>query len=136
MPLLFRSSDPRLLFITSGTSSLDEAARGLPYTATKPPAGWPKPTPKWGFTSYRSSKAAMNMMMLEWKRELQNDPIKIFGISPGFLVTGLGGGDADTLKKMGAKDPSEGGNFVRDVVEGKKDEYHGQVIRVDNVQPW
>jgi len=37
---------------------------------------------------------------------------------------------------MGAKDPSEGGNFIRDVVEGKHDQDVGKAIRFNMIQPW
>ena len=37
---------------------------------------------------------------------------------------------------MGARDPSVGGNFIKDVVEGKRDSDQGKVIREDVVQPW
>lgn len=37
---------------------------------------------------------------------------------------------------MGAIDPSEGGNFVKDVVEGKRDGDVGQIIRASMIQPW
>lgn len=135
IPLLLKSQDPRLVFMTSGTSSIDEASRGLPYTAAKPPAGWPKP-PAWGFTGYRSSKAGLNMLTAEWGRILKEDKVKIWAISPGFLATGLAGAGAEKLKEMGAKDPSEGAEFVRDVIEGGRDADAGKAIRVNDVQPW
>lgn len=67
---------------------------------------------------------------------LQADGVKVFGISPGFLATGLGGLGPDLLKKFGAGDPSVGGELIRDVVEGKRDEHAGKVINKDGVQPW
>lgn len=157
VPLLLKSTAPRLIFITSGTSSIEEAAKGLPYTAAKPPAGWPKP-PAFryvpfsastlfslvtyadkhivSFSGYRSSKAGMNMMAVEWGRILKEDKVKIHAISPGFLATGLAGVGRERLLAMGAKEPSIGGHFVRDVVEGKRDEDVGKAIRIDDVQPW
>ncbi|KAJ9632175.1 hypothetical protein H2203_000578 [Taxawa tesnikishii (nom. ined.)] len=74
-PLLLESRSPRLLFVTSGLSSLDEAARGPPAPSV---------------LAYRSSKTALNMMMIEWARMLKEDGVKVFAISPGFLATGLG----------------------------------------------
>ena len=41
-----------------------------------------------------------------------------------------------TLGQMGALDPSEGGKFIKDVVEGQRDQDQGKVIRAANVQPW
>ena len=136
-PLLIASSSPRLIFVTSGLSSLETCAGGADSKLinTAPPKGWPKPlnpTP----TAYRSSKSALNMLMLFWAKTLHADGVKVFCVSPGFLATGLGGMGADLLKKAGAGDPSIGGEFIRDVVEGKRDEDAGKVIDRTGVQPW
>lgn len=74
--------------------------------------------------------------MREWHRVLRNDGVKVFAISPGFLATGLNGIGAEKLKALGALDPSEGGKFTRDVIEGKRDEDAGKVVRAGGVQPW
>lgn len=37
---------------------------------------------------------------------------------------------------MGAGDPSLGGTFIKDVIEGKRDEDVGKVIRAAMIQPW
>ena len=134
MPLLLKSSHPRLLFITSGLSSLQGAAdRTNPRNAVPEP-GWPKP-PRPSAVAYRSSKTALNMLMLDWERILRKDGVKVWAISPGLLATGLGG-NPEALKQMGAEDPSVGGEFVKDVVEGKKDAEVGTVIGRGGVQPW
>ncbi|KAL2062311.1 hypothetical protein VTL71DRAFT_6577 [Oculimacula yallundae] len=133
MPLLLKSSAPRLLFITSGTSTLTDAGNTPIAVDVSPAAGWPKQ----GFnvTAYRSSKTGLNMVMREFRRMLKNDGVKIWAISPGFLATDLGGGK-EMYKKMGAADPSVGGEFVRNVVEGGRDGDVGFVIRKDDVQPF
>lgn len=74
--------------------------------------------------------------MREWTRLLKPDGVKVFAISPGFLATGLGGIGGEKLRALGALDPAEGGKFIRDVVEGKRDGDAGKVIRADSVQPW
>ena len=76
------------------------------------------------------------MMFVEWGRILQNDNVKTWAISPGFLATGLAGVGRERLLAMGAKEPSFGGEFVKDVVEGKRDGDVGKAIRFDGVQPW
>jgi len=135
MPLLIKSSDARIIFVTSGLSTLEEASSQVTPNQRAVPAGWPKP-PEFSFASYRSSKTALNMMMLEWTRTVKEDGVKVWCISPGFLATGLGG-DAELLKKMGAGDPTIGGDFIKDVVEGKRDGHTGKVIRNNGViQPW
>lgn len=154
MPLLLKSSDPRLMFVTSGTSALTETESmegPMARLNASPAAGWPKESMLNPVTSYRSTKTGLNMLMREWYRILKNDGVKIWCISPGFLATGLGGVGVETLKKvspcratalntnvlqMGARDPSEGGNFIRDVVEGKHDHDQGKIIRATMIQPW
>lgn len=74
------------------------------------------------------------MMFLDFSRMLVNDGVKVFDISPGMLATGLGGIGADRLRQMGALDPSVGANFIKDVVDGKRDDQAGKVIRKDSVQ--
>lgn len=104
LPLLLKSSDPRLLFVTSGTSSLTETERqDLPIFQrlnASPAAGWPKDSQLNPVTSYRSTKTGLNMMVREYCRILKNDGVKIFNISPGFLATGLGGVGVEVLKKV------------------------------------
>lgn len=138
-PLLIASSNPRLLFVTSGLSSLENCAGGGDASASlfakEQPKGWPKP-PQWTPTAYRSSKVALNMVMLSWEKMLAVDGVKVFAISPGFLATGLGGMTAEFMRKMGAGEPSVGGEFIKDVIEGKRDGDAGKVINKDGVQPW
>jgi len=140
IPLLLKSSDPRLMFLTSGTSSIIET-ENLDTEPSKrinssPPAGWPKNTQLNPMEAYRSSKFGLNMLMRQWHRILLNDGVKVWSISPGFLATGLANVGAEQLRKMGALDPSEGGNFIRDVVEGKRDQDVGKAIRANMIQPW
>ena len=55
VPLLLESGDPRLLFITSGTSPLTETDNlDLPFNRA-PAKGWPKSSP--AISAYRSSKS-------------------------------------------------------------------------------
>ena len=134
LPLLLKSEDPRLLFITSGLSSMHDASDTSNPRYMVPPAGLPKPP---GATSYMSSKAGLNMMMIQWARMLKNDGVKVWSIAPGLLATNLGG-DPELLKKMGAGDPSIGGTAIRGVIEGKRDEDAGKVVREyrSPIQAW
>ncbi|KAF3766953.1 NAD(P)-binding protein [Cryphonectria parasitica EP155] len=148
VPLLLKSRDssgepPRLLFITSGTSSLWETEEEnwgsmvhLSRINASPAGGWPKEGGPMAFTSYRSTKTGLNMLMREWVRILKNDGVKVWAVSPGFLATNLGGVSQETLRKMGALEPHVGGEFIRDVVQGKHDDRAGKVIRSDALQPW
>lgn len=42
MPLIVKSKDAKMIWITSGTSSITEATQGAPHSAIRPAAGWPK----------------------------------------------------------------------------------------------
>ncbi|KAJ7844125.1 hypothetical protein B0H14DRAFT_2777697 [Mycena olivaceomarginata] len=143
VPLLLKSANPRLLFLTSGTSSITEtdpavwgAFPALARINASPAKGWPKPKEVNPLTSYRSTKVGLNMLMREWVRILKEDGVKVWAISPGFLATGLAGIGKETLLKMGARDPSVGGEFIRDVVEGKRDADVGKAIRSNMIQSW
>ncbi|GAP86658.1 putative NAD -binding protein [Rosellinia necatrix] len=140
VPLLLNSANPRLIFLASGTATLTETERSdtpaLNRLNASPPAGWPKPSFGMATTAYRSSKTGLNMLMREWRRVLLNDGVKVWAVSPGFLATGLAGVGEEKLKQMGALDPSIGANFLKDVVEGKRDHDEGKVIRKDMIQPW
>lgn len=76
------------------------------------------------------------MAFREWVRILGNDGVKVWAVSPGFLATGLAGIGEEKLKQMGAIDPAIGGEFVKDVVEGKRDADVGRIIRKDSIQPF
>lgn len=132
-PLLLQSDNPRLLFITSGTSTLTESDNLNLRFNQSPEKGWPKSSLM--IPAYRASKTGMNMLMREWTRILKKDGVKTWCVSPGFLATGLGG-NLEMLKQMGALDPIVGAELVRDVVEGGEDQQVGRVIRKDGVQPW
>lgn len=127
---------PRLLFLTSGLSSLTTAHSAFfpPTFPVKSPAGWPK-DPYTLPIGYRCSKAALNMLMLGWRYTLEPDGVKTFCIAPGFLATNLGGNRAK-LQAMGAGDPALGGKFIKDVVDGARDGDSGLVVRSGEVQPW
>ncbi|RAH44771.1 putative short chain dehydrogenase [Aspergillus brunneoviolaceus CBS 621.78] len=141
-PLLLasRAPIPRLMFITSGLSSLAEHADGVSSRYTLAPPGLPKPDTLW--FPYRVSKTAMNMLATEWGRVLRNDKVAVFNISPGFLNTGLGDdrmtGESRDKSVMGAIDPLIGATFCADVIAGQRDEqsWPVKVLRKDAIQPW
>ncbi|TVY43667.1 Short-chain dehydrogenase/reductase [Lachnellula occidentalis] len=101
-PLLIKSPDPRLLFMTSGTANLTGHSNPALPINHSPAAGWPKEG--LSLTAYRSVKVGLNMLMLEWKRILGEDGVKVWSVSPGMLATGLGGAGPEALRKMGARD--------------------------------
>lgn len=144
-PLLVASTAPngaRLIFLTSGLSSLTGAhARPSPAVASPDaiPPGWPKPMERlfMGY-AYRAAKVALNMCMLHWFHLLHSDGVKVWAVSPGFLATCLmGSGNEALMRKMGAREPSIGGEAMRGVVEGERDGQVGLVVTGDGaVQEW
>ncbi|QPC73079.1 hypothetical protein HYE68_003831 [Fusarium pseudograminearum] len=135
IPLLLESSSPRIIFLTSGLSTLHGAHKSLLSKITESiPKGWPKtgvPTA----IAYRCSKTALNMVMLSWYQLLKDDGVRVWSVSPGFLATGLGG-NPELLKSAGAGDPATGGELVLKVIEGEKEEDVGKVVCQHGVQEW
>jgi NAD(P)-dependent dehydrogenase (short-subunit alcohol dehydrogenase family) len=132
MPLLLKSSEPRLLFV-AGLSHMTVANEG-PYFPTPPlEAGWPKKV-DFETIAYRCSKTALNMLMLDWNHKLKADGVKVFGVGPGFLATNLGN-MKDKVAEMGGGHPSEGGIIYKKVVEGERDDQVGKVIDKDGLVP-
>ncbi|WWC91509.1 uncharacterized protein L201_006455 [Kwoniella dendrophila CBS 6074] len=141
MDLLFEAESQtqngaRLIYLSSGISSLtDHSNQNVPVNQS-PAAGWPKRKPVFQVPTYRTSKTAMNMMILEWVRTLKNDNIKIHIIDPGFNATNLGGGDIDLLRSKGAQEPIKAGLFIKSVIQGERDNDQGKLIGKDGVIPW
>ncbi|KAE8140066.1 hypothetical protein BDV38DRAFT_290815 [Aspergillus pseudotamarii] len=132
IPLLLKSADPRLVFV-AGLSQITQAAES--YFPTPPlPAGWPKNV-DFETIGYRCSKTALNMLMLDWNHKLKADGVKVWGAGPGFLATGLGG-LTEKVREMGGGHPSIGGVFIKDVVEGARDNDVGKLVRKDGISAW
>ncbi|KAL5360383.1 NAD(P)-binding protein [Aspergillus floccosus] len=134
MPLLLKSSDPRLLFI-AGLSQMSVASQH--YFPTPPqPAGWPKDI-DFETIGYRCSKTALNMLMIDYTHKLKADGVKVWGVLPGFLATNLGGLGPEYSKSQGAgPDPGVGGKFIASVVEGARDEDVGKIVGRDGIVPF
>ncbi len=134
MPLLLQAADPRLIFV-AGLAQITKAAES--YFPTPPqPAGWPKPWPEFETIGYRCSKVALNMLMLDWNHKLKADGVKVWGVGPGMLATGLGDMPKEVLQKMGTGHPSAGGKVLLSVVEGERDADAGKLINKDGLSAW
>lgn len=132
MPLLLKSADPRLIFV-AGLSQITLASEA--YFPTPPqPAGWPKKV-DFETIAYRCSKTALNMMMLDWNHKLKEDGVKVWGVGPGFLATGLGN-IREKVKEMGGGHPSIGGKLLKSVVEGERDADVGKIVNKDGITPF
>lgn len=133
IPLLLKSADPRLIFVT-GLSNITQASEKF-FPTPPQPAGWPK---KIDFETigYRCSKNALNMLMVDWNHKLKEDGVKVWCVGPGMLATNLGGLGPEKVMEMGAKHPSIGGQFIRTVVEGERDADVGKFIVKGGIEPF
>ena len=77
LPLIFKSTDPRIIFMSSGLGSLHMTLDpGDPYYGYFAPA-------------YKSSKAAINMVMACYAVKLREKGVKVNACCPGAVSTGM-----------------------------------------------
>jgi len=122
LPLLRKSSDARLIFVGSSTGSITQAAD--PTSKLYNPTG----------TEYRASKAAINMLVVQYCNLLGKEGIKVFGADPGLVVTNLM--DADNQRMRGGVEGYVGGERIATVVKGERDQDVGRTCGVYGVSPW
>jgi NAD(P)-dependent dehydrogenase (short-subunit alcohol dehydrogenase family) len=85
-------------------------------------------------TNLFTGKAALNMLIVQYWGELQNEGFKVFGADPGLVATDFLNREA--VKKRGAVEPEAGGERVACVVRGERDEDVGRVCGEYGVSPW
>lgn len=122
--LLLQSAMPYSIYVSSGAGS---KARAVESTIPEPPNP----------DAYRASKAALDMVMiLDWKNS-KSTPLKVFGMSPGFVVSNLRGpGEAARTGNGQAGDPRVSGELLLSIILGKRDADQGRVIAGNSVIPW
>lgn len=122
MPLLSQGTQKKLLIISSELGSMEKKD----YSALAP------------FPSYKISKAALNMLVVQYAMELAPKGYIVFAVSPGWLKTDLGGPHADLEPAVGAQQvieivqnatPQDNGKLRQIYVEGSE-VYDGKYI------PW
>lgn len=122
MPLLSRGTQKKLLIVSSELGSMEKKD----YSALAP------------FPSYKISKAAVNMLTVQYAMELAPKGYIVFAVSPGWLKTDLGGPHADLEPVVGARQvveiiqkatPQDNGKLRQIYVEGSE-VYDGKYI------PW
>ncbi|KAJ5715536.1 uncharacterized protein N7483_012717 [Penicillium malachiteum] len=88
----------------------------------KAKAFWASPVP-----AYRVTKAALNMLTVQYAQEYESEGFTVVAVSPGWLRTELGGDRADLPVEVGAEKtveiiqnlrPSENGKFLNIHVPG------------------
>jgi NAD(P)-dependent dehydrogenase (short-subunit alcohol dehydrogenase family) len=124
LSLLKKSSAPRLIFVGTSAGSLTHAA--------DPSSRFFNPI---GAVAYRTSKAALSMILMHYHGLLSPDGFKVFGADPGLIATNLTG-DKESLIKRGAAEGHVGGERVACVVRGDRDSDVGRVCGVYGVMSW
>ena len=74
LPLLQKSKAGRIVNVSSGAGSLNDVTPGTP--------------------AYSTSKAAMNMLTIQFAHELKDSGIKVNAVCPGWVRTDMGGQQA------------------------------------------
>jgi NAD(P)-dependent dehydrogenase (short-subunit alcohol dehydrogenase family) len=123
LPLLRKSSAPRLVFVSSSVGSISQAA--------DPKSPYYRPG---GGNEYRASKAALNMYVVQYHNKLSLEGIKVFGADPGLVVTNLM--NMENQRARGGVKGYVGGERIATVVKGERDADVGRVCGVYGVSPW
>lgn len=123
LDLLRKSPEKRLVFVSSSTGSITHAAD--PKSPYYNPNG----------TEYRTSKAAINMLMVMYWARLKTEGFKVLGADPGLCATNFTG-DPESLRRRNAAEPSDGGRRVAVVIKGEKDADVGKVLGDYGVSPF
>jgi NAD(P)-dependent dehydrogenase (short-subunit alcohol dehydrogenase family) len=125
LPLLQKSSNGRLIYVTSslGSMALRVDPSSPSYTNT--------------YLSYRMSKAALNMLMACNYVDYGKMGIKVFSVCPGYVVTSLTGeNDRENRIKRGAGSPAVSAETILSVVDGRRDADNGRIVHKDGTYPW
>jgi NAD(P)-dependent dehydrogenase (short-subunit alcohol dehydrogenase family) len=94
LPLLRRSGAGRIVNLSSEMGSLRLNSYTNSPLATLPPT-----------LAYNASKTALNALTIFLARELQDTPIKVNSVSPGYVATDLNGHSGYLTASQGAKVP-------------------------------
>jgi len=125
VPLLMKSSNPYLLYISSSLGSLT--------VATDPQI--------FGYEldarAYRMSKAALNILMLQDWKMLGKQGLKVFAVCPGLVESGLRGqGPLERSAGGKAGDPEVSGQTILRIIEGEREADVVKFVHKDGVYPW
>jgi NAD(P)-dependent dehydrogenase (short-subunit alcohol dehydrogenase family) len=94
LPLLRRSQAGRIVNLSSQMGSLSINNDADSYIAKLPPT-----------LAYSASKTALNALTVFFAKELQDTPIKVNSVSPGYVATDLNGHSGYLSTEQGAKAP-------------------------------
>lgn len=129
-PLLLKSSNPYSIFVSSGAGSFAREVERFKSKGEKPPA-----PPNGG--AYHVSKAALNMLALREHVEFAEKGLKVFAMSPGFVVSNLRGTSEELRSGWGKAGPaSVSGEIMLSILDGERDGDVGKLVWKDGVYEW
>lgn len=133
--------DPRLVFVSSSMGSLAGAA--------DPSSRYYRSVLGTSPLEYRVSKAALNMLMLEYWKRYGAEPrvavdgvgvgtrVRVWSADPGANATDfMGEGKAELARSRGIQGPEEGAKVLVGCVVGERDGEEGRVVGAYGVGPW
>ncbi|KAL8938863.1 MAG: hypothetical protein Q9216_003666 [Gyalolechia sp. 2 TL-2023] len=112
LPLLRRSQSPRLIFVSSSVGSLTQAA--------DPASRYYRSKTGMKFPHYRASKSALNMLIIEYHKSLEEEGIVVMGADPGLVATNFL--DKSLVEEVGVPGADVGGKTIAEVVRGDRDD--------------
>jgi NAD(P)-dependent dehydrogenase (short-subunit alcohol dehydrogenase family) len=122
-PLLAKSKDARLIFLSSRLSSISIRLQPDHQSYNAP------------FAPYRISKAALNMWAACAAKEGKEQGIRVWTVDPGLVATNFGG-NKEALEQMGAGSSEVSAQTILSIIEGRRDADIGKLIYKDGVHPW
>lgn len=129
-PLLLKSPKPYSIFVSSGAGSFSRAVERYEGRREK------GPEPKNG-GAYHVSKAALNMLALREHHEFAEKGLRVFAMSPGFVVSNLRGTSEELRSGWGkAGLASVSGEIILMILEGERDEDAGKLVWEKGVYGW
>ena len=129
-PLLLKSSNPYSIFVSSGAGSFRRTVERHKGTRDKPPE-----PPSSG--AYHVSKAALNMIALREYIAFAEKGLKVFAMSPGFVVSNLRGTSEELRSGWGKAEPaSVSGEIILSILDGQRDQDVGKLVWRDGVYEW
>ncbi|KAJ9628387.1 hypothetical protein H2204_009224 [Knufia peltigerae] len=125
--LLRAQTKPYSIFVSSGAGSFSRTADTTRQRGPEPP----------GDTSaYHVSKAALNMLALK-EHIKYRDEIKVFAMTPGFVISNLRGTSEELRTGWGlAGDPVVAGETLLRILKGERDDDAGKLVSSDGIYPW
>ena len=124
LQILKKSSNPRLIFVTSSLGSLKDSSD---------PSSIHEVKADYHDNSCRASKDALNMILIEFHKR-EGGKMEVWGGDADWLVTNLT--NAEMMRKLGAPHPSVGAEQISRCIKGEHDTNSGIVVGIYGIGKW